>query len=66
MLFLVYHDEYLSSFEQTKRMDPPAFQSAVDAGEQQIEYEIGADENEEGKSVCPGDVWIGTYAERES
>ena len=45
----IINDEYLSSFEQTKRMDPPTLQSAVDAGEQQIEYEIGADENEDGK-----------------
>ena len=61
----IINDEYLSSFEQTKRMDPPAFQSAVDAGEQQIEYEIGADENEEGKIRLSWGRVIGTYAERE-
>ena len=26
----IINDEYLSSFEQTKRMDPPTLQSAVD------------------------------------
>ena len=61
----IINDEYLYSFEQTKRMDPPALQSAVDAGEQQIEYEIGADENEEGKIRLSWGRVIGTYAERE-
>ena len=61
----IINDEYLSSFEQTKRMDPPALQSAVDAGEQQIEYEIGADENEDGKIRLSWGRVIGTYAERE-
>ena len=61
----IINDEYLFSFEQTKRMDPPALQSAVDAGEQQIEYEIGADENEEGKIRLSWGRVIGTYAERE-
>ena len=61
----IINDEYLSSFEQTKRMDPPTLQSAVDAGEQQIEYEIGADENEDGKIRLSWGRVIGTYAERE-
>ena len=61
----IINDEYLSSFEQTKRMDPPTLQSAVDAGEQQIEYEIGADENEDGKIRMSWGRVIGTYAERE-
>ena len=61
----IINDEYLSSFEQTKRMDPPAIQSAVDAGEQQVEYEIGTNENEEGKIRLSWGRVIGTYAERE-
>ena len=61
----IINDEYLFSFEQTKRMDPPTLQSAVDAGEQQIEYEIGADENEDGKIRLSWGRVIGTYAERE-
>ena len=61
----IINDEYLSSFEQTKRMDPPTLQSAVDAGEQQIEYEIGAGENEDGKIHLSWGRVIGTYAERE-
>ena len=61
----IINDEYLSSFERTKRMDPPTLQSAVDAGEQQIEYEIGADENDDGKIRLSWGRVIGTYAERE-
>lgn len=61
----IINDEYLSSFEQTRRMDPPALQSPVCAEDQRIEYEIGADEKEEGKIRLAWGRVIGTFADRE-
>lgn len=57
--------EYLSSFEQTQRMDPPVLQTCVDGGVQRIEYEIGEEEKEEGKTRLAWGKVIGTYADRE-
>ena len=61
----IIDDEYLASFEKTDRMAPPAIQSPVNAGEQTVEYEIGADEKEEGKTRLVWGRVIGTFADRE-
>ncbi len=61
----IINDEYLAFFEQTKRMDPPALQAPVAAGEQRVEYEIGADEKEEGKIRLAWGRVTGTFADRE-
>ncbi len=59
------NDEYLSAMTRTECPNPMLIQPPVDGGTQQIEYEIGADEDETGKMRMAWGSVIGTFADRE-
>ncbi len=61
----IINDEYLKNFGRTERIAPPEYQEAVDAGSRTIEYEIGEDEDAEGKVRMIWAFNAGRFDERE-
>ncbi len=58
-------DEYLSGYERTERIAPPAHQKPVSAPLTEVKYEVGTPEEEVGRSrLIIGNV-IGDYSTRE-
>lgn len=61
----IINNEYLSKFDKGVKIDAPEMQKAVDSGTQELEFEIGEDENEQGKTrIAYGNI-IGSFDERE-
>lgn len=61
----VLDQEYLQEFEKTERMAPPTLQQPVDGGLREAEYELSAEENEEGRVRMAWGNVIGAFQERE-
>lgn len=61
----IIDEEYLAGREKTERLAPPPIQKAVDGGEQEVMYEISAEENPDGKTRLAWGSVIGSYDEFE-
>ena len=61
----VLDKEYLSDFEQSERLAPPAIQAPIDGGIQEVEYELPPEEKEEGRVRLGWGRVIGDFSERE-
>ncbi len=58
--------EFLKDFGRTQRIAPPAMQTPVDGGVQELTYEISPEESPEGKARLAQGWVIGTWADRET
>lgn len=61
----IINNEYLSDCEKQERLAPPVMQKAVDGGVTEVEYEIGEDEELDGRTRISWGRMIGSFDERE-
>lgn len=61
----IIDSEYLSDFEKQERIAPPAPQTAVDGGVTEVEFEIGEDEELDGRTRISWGRMAGGFDERE-
>ncbi len=61
----IINNEYLTDFEKQERLAPPAMQKAVDGGVSEVEFEIGEDEELNGRTRISWGRMVGSFDERE-
>lgn len=62
----ILDSDYLSRFQRSQRLDPPAYQQPVDAGTRTVPYELGQEESPDSRwRLSLGNV-IGDFADRET
>ncbi len=61
----ILDEEYLQKFDKTERIAPPRPQEPVNGGLREVEYELSAEEDEEGHVRMAWGNVIGSFQERE-
>lgn len=61
----IIDNEYLSGYEKQERLAPPVMQKAVDGGVSEAEFEIGEDEELDGRTRISWGRMVGSFDERE-